>query len=131
MNPPITIAKLSYGGYATAVATLRTALWAGQRDSADDYFDCFTAEIKEQFRNARAKEAERTKSGTTPPRCSCGSPGEQRWGARVYAQRMVSDNEVELEYELYAASGENHRCRQPFRRIGEAWKISGPPQELR
>ena len=128
MNPPITIAKLSYGGYATAVAALQTALWAGQRGSADDYFDCFTPEIKEQFQNARA---ERAKSGTASPQCSCGSAGGQRWGARVYAQHAVSDNEVELEYELYAASGENHRCRQPFRRVGAAWKISGPPQEVR
>jgi hypothetical protein len=131
MNPPITIVELSYEGFATAVATLRTALWAGQRDSVDDYFDCFTPEIKEQFQNACAKEAERAKSNITPPRCSCGSPSEQLKGARVYAQHVVSENEVELDYELYLASGASRRCRQPFRRIGEAWKISGPPEQAR
>src|SRR5262245_33035287 len=101
MNPSITIAELSYEGFATAVATLRTALWAGQRDSVDEYFDCFTPEIKEQFQNACAKEAERATSSTRSPRGSCGSPSEQLKGARVYGQYAVSDKEVELDYELY------------------------------
>ena len=132
MIPPIIIDGSSHGGDATAVATLQTALWAGQRDLVDEYFDCFTPEIKEEFQNARAKEVERAKSGTTSPRCSGDSTCEQLSGVLVCAQNVVSDSEVELEYEfLFAGRGVGRKCRQPFRKVGEDWKISGPPQEVR
>jgi hypothetical protein len=131
MNPIIAIDELSHAGYATAVATLQTAIWAGQQQSPDAYFDCFAPEIKVEFQNARAKEAERAKCDNKSQGCSCGSEREQLRGIRVFAQHIVSDHEVELEYELEVAGGANTRCRQPFRMIGNAWKISGPPQEVR
>lgn len=134
MIPPITIIavdKSSDVGYATAVATLQTAIWAGQQHSPDAYFDCFAPEIKVEFQNARAKEAERAKCDNKSQGCSCSSEREQLRFFRVFAQHIVSDHEVELEYELEEAGGLSRRCKQPFRKIGETWKISGPPQEVR
>ena len=122
--------ELRHAGYATPIATLQTAMWTGLRDSADAYFDCFTPEIKKDFQNARASEAEQARCGTTAPGCSCGSGCEQIRGLRVYAQHFASDTEVELEYELDVAGDASRTWRQPLRKIGEAWKISGPPQEV-
>lgn len=127
----ITIDEVGHAGYAVPLATLRTAIWTGLQGSADAYFDCFTPELKEAFQKARASAAERARCGTTSPGCSCGSGREQLRCTRVYVQHVVSDNENELEYELETSDGANRRCKQPFRRVGEAWKISGPPQEIR
>jgi len=122
----IRVGSLEHSGYATPLVTLQTALWTGLQDCPDAYFDCFTPEIKEQFQDARARAAEKARCGPTSPDSSC----EHLQRVRVYAEHVVSDNEIQLEYELDMGSGAGTRCRQPFRRVGETWKISGPPQEV-
>jgi hypothetical protein len=126
----LNIDEVRHAGYATAVATLQTAMWSGLQESPDAYFDCFTPEIKEEFRNALVKKTEQAKCGSTSPACSCDSGCEQIRGIRVYSEHIISDNEVELEYELDLGGGKGRRCRQPFRRVAGAWKISGPPQGI-
>ena len=127
----ITTDELSHAGYATAVATLQSAVWAGLQDAPDAYFDCFTPELKEEFQRALAREAEPARCGAASPGCSCSSGRAQIRGLRIYAEHVLSDTEVDLEYELDIVGGESRRCRQPLRRLGEGWKISGPPQEVR
>lgn len=126
----IRVGSLEHKGYATPLATLQTALWTGLQECPDTYFDCFTPEIKEQFQDARAKAAEQARCGSASPECSCNPGCEQLQRVRVYAQHVISDNEVQLEYALDIGSGAGTRCKQRFRRLGEAWKISGPPQEV-
>ncbi len=124
----ISAAGLHNAGYATPIATLQTAVWTGLGQSADAYFDCFTAEIKDGFRTARAARAANAVYGTAARRClSCEAPVR---GLRVYAQHFASDTEAEVEYELDVGSDESRRLRQPLRKIDEAWKISGPPRDV-
>jgi hypothetical protein len=105
-------------------------VWTGLQEAPDAYFDCFAPEIKEVFQAARAGEAAKAGCGISTPQCSCGSEREKIHTLRVFDQKPISDNENQLEYKLDVAGGESPRLKQPFRRIGDAWKISGPPQEV-
>jgi hypothetical protein len=126
----ITTDELRYAGYDTPVATLQTVMWTGLQESLDAFFDCFTPEVQEEFQSVRTREAEQAKCDTTSTGCLFASGREQLRGLRVYAQHVLSDTEVELEYELDVVGVASHRCRQPFRKLGEAWRVSGPPREV-
>ncbi|MBI4328054.1 MAG: hypothetical protein HY674_22715 [Chloroflexi bacterium] len=127
----ITTDKLKCEGYATPLATLQTAAWTGLKDDADAYLDCFAPEMQEEFQKARARQTEKAKSSIASQACRCRESSGRLHGIRVWAQHAVSGDEVKLEYELLIIGEERRICMQPFRRVGDVWKISGPPQEAR
>jgi hypothetical protein len=107
----ITTDELRHAGYATPLATLQTVMWTGLQDSLDAFFDCFTPEVQEEFRSARAREEEQAKCDKISTGCLFAGGRDQLRGLRVYAQHAFSDNAVELEYELDVADGAGRRCR--------------------
>ena len=115
-------------GYATPVATLKTAVWTGLRGDANAYFECFTPELREEFRRASANNLSQQSCAIEQGYCSPSS--DTISGLRIYAEHAISATESRLDYEIMFSGSKGHRSMQPFTKIGDDWKISGPPEQI-
>jgi hypothetical protein len=131
-QPILTISpgEVTAEGYATPVATLKTALWTGLQDDANAYFECFTPEIRAEFQRANVNKPSEPGCATGQGAiCSCQS-NDTISGVRVWAEQTISAEEIRLDYQVMFSGLAGPRCRQPFRKVGDDWKISGPPEEI-
>jgi hypothetical protein len=119
-------------GYATPVATLKTAMWTGLHDDANGYSECFTPEVRaDALQRARANPGSEPGCAAGQGANCCSRSSGSISGVRIWAEQMISAEEARLDYEIMFAGSAALRYRQPLRKVGHDWKISGPPVQIR
>jgi RNA polymerase sigma factor (sigma-70 family) len=111
-----------YAGYGSPEATLETGLWGGRIGDQRYFLNGFVDDIRQPMLSQITESGEALVTGVEHESIRAASAIE------VISKQLIGENEVEVEYVIYGWNGDKP-FRQPFKKVGSEWKISGEPRE--